>query len=256
MRGSVRALVAYGALMAGLGAGAIAASAPAVAAASTPTLVTTGYVCSNGICQVGPGNVGVAFNAGLEATGGTPGVQQCNYYITVTGLPPGLQTGNPPCNGEITGTPTKAGTYTVTVTITPGANEFGQQAGPAGTQQITITIGTGRSDRLLLRGAAQEGTAARLNMECNTDEPIMSFYASDANSGATYTVTETSTGTLLHTFTGTSEAANGQGIGVPFDVPLNIADTFPKSTTSEGTITVTDTAGGSATLPVDRVSGC
>jgi hypothetical protein len=168
----------------------------------------------------------------------------------------GAKNANPPCNGDITGTPTKAGTYTVTVTMTPGANEFGQQAGPTGTQQLTITISTGRSDRLILRGAAQEGSSVRLNMGCGTDEPVMSFYASDANAGATYTVTETSTGTLLHTFTGPTEAANGQGVGVPFAVPLSIADTFPKSTTSEGTITVTDNAGGSATLPVDRVSGC
>jgi hypothetical protein len=185
--------------------------------------VTTGHVCSNGVCQVGPGNVGVAFNAQLVATGGVPGSQQCAYYITVTGLPPGLQNANPPCNGDISGTPTKAGTYTVTVTMTPGANGFGQQAGPAGMQQFTIAIGTGRSDRLVLRGAAQEGSSARLNMGCGTDEPIMSFYASDANSSATYTVTQTSTGTLLHTFTGTTEAANGQGSGVAFAVPLSIA---------------------------------
>ena len=92
MRGSVRALVASGALMAGLGAGAISAGTPAGAATSPPTLVTTGYVCSNGVCQVGPGNVGVAFNAQLVAAGGVPGSQQCAYYITVTGLPPGLRT--------------------------------------------------------------------------------------------------------------------------------------------------------------------
>jgi hypothetical protein len=249
MPGSVKALVVCGALIAA-GLGAALPAAAAATTASEPTLVTTGYVCSNGVCQLGPGDVGVAFSADLEATGGTPGTQQCAYYITVTGLPPGLQNGNPPCNGDITGTPTTAGTYTVTVTITPGANEFGQQAGPSGTQQLTITIGTGSSDRLVL----QSGTA-RLNMECNTDEPILTFYASDANYGATYTVAETSTGERLDTFSDfLSELAAG-GVGVNFLVPRSTALTFP-SGTDEGSITVTDTLGGSAAVPVKRISGC
>jgi hypothetical protein len=250
MRRSVRTLLVCGALIAaGLGAAAPAAVATT---APAPTLVTTYLACSGGVCQAGPGNVGVAFSAVLVGTGGTPGTQQCPYYITVTGLPPGLQNGNPPCYGDITGTPTKAGTYTVTVTITPGASESGQQAGPSGTQQLTITIGTGSSDRLVLTGAAAEQQDARLNMECGSSEPVMTFYATDANYGATYTVTQTSTGQRLDTFTGATESSPGEY--VLFDVPYSTAITFPSG--AKGSITVTDTAGGSATLPVLRSNGC
>jgi hypothetical protein len=250
MQRSVKALLVCGAVI----AGGLGAAAPAAVATTTsaPTLVTTYLACSSGVCQVGPGNVGVAFSAALVGTGGTPGTQQCPYYITVTGLPPGLQNGNPPCGGAIAGTPTKAGTYTVTATITPGDNESGQQAGPSGTQQLTITIGTGSSDRLVLNGTVDG--QVRLNMECGDSEPIMTFYAADANYGATYTVTETSTGKQLDTFTGTTESQLGDYI--LFDVPYSTAITFPSGTTSEGSITVTDTAGGSATLPVRRETGC
>jgi hypothetical protein len=67
----------------------------------------------------------------------------------VTGsLPPGLQFGEEPgCEYTITGTPTHAGTYSFTVQITPQPDNLGQPAGPSGTQRLTITIGTGKSDR-------------------------------------------------------------------------------------------------------------
>ena len=46
-----------------------AAAAPA-AAAAPPALITTDFACGNGTCQVGPGNVGQPFAAGLIGTGG------------------------------------------------------------------------------------------------------------------------------------------------------------------------------------------
>ena len=66
MRGSVKALLLSGALItAGLGA-----AAPAAAAAAPPTLITSNFACSSGVCEVGPGNVGMPFAAGLIGTGG------------------------------------------------------------------------------------------------------------------------------------------------------------------------------------------
>lgn len=187
------------------------------------------------------------------AIGSSGRLQSTGRHSPRTSLPPGLVNGGPPCDGDLTGTPTRAGTYAFTVQIRPGDNGFGQQAGPSGTQQLTITIGTGSSDRLALSGTLLG--SARLNMECNVDEPVMTFYASDANSGATYTVTETSTGTVLHTFTGIGESPTGQGNYILFAVPASTAATFP-SGTNEGSITVTDTVGGSATIPVRKASGC
>jgi large repetitive protein len=118
----VRVLVMVAALLAaGLGA-AVSASA---ATTSAPTLITTNYACSNGVCEVGPGNVGIAFGSELNGAGELPAVSGCTYAMSVTSgsLPPGLQLGGPTfgetCNNIISGTPTSAGTYPFTVKITP-----------------------------------------------------------------------------------------------------------------------------------------
>jgi hypothetical protein len=183
MRGSVKARLVCGALItAGLGLGVSAAAATA----SPPTLLTQNFVCSNGVCEIGPGNVGVAFSAVMLATGG-PAYDgpECSPYImsVVSGsLPPRLQLGEP-CTYTIKGTPTKAGTYALTVQITPHPNSLGQPTGPSGTQQLTITIGPGRSDRLLLLSASFSNGA------CSGLPPDLKLKESDANSGATYTVT-------------------------------------------------------------------
>jgi hypothetical protein len=60
------------------------------------------------------GQVGVAYSASITATGGTT-----PYTFTVTGLPPGLTANS---SGQIAGTPTTAGTYTVTATVTDSSS--------------------------------------------------------------------------------------------------------------------------------------
>jgi hypothetical protein len=160
MRGPIKTLVMVGALItAGLGA-----AAPATAATAPPTLNTSNFACSNGVCEVGPGNVGMPFAAGVDGTGGPVyNGPECNAYVmkVVSGsLPPGLQFGEPDCEWTITGTPTQAGTYFFTVQITPQLNNLGQPAGPSGTQQLSITIGTGGSDRLVIRGPSTTGTCS------------------------------------------------------------------------------------------------
>jgi hypothetical protein len=244
MRGSVKTLMACGALM----AAGLAAGPPAVAAtAAPPTLLTQNFACSNGVCEVGPGNVGVSFSVVLLATGGPVYTgPECSPYLmsVVSGsLPPGLQLGEPDCTFQITGTPTEAGTYAFTVQITPQPNSLGQPAGPSGTQQLTITVGTGSSDRLVLE-------TARLNLGCGTDEPELQLQASDANSGATYTITATATGTRIVAYTGSSASADPAAINYPVSSP----SAFPSRTGQS--VTVTDTLGGSATIPVTVRSGC
>jgi hypothetical protein len=67
MPGPIRALVMTGAML----TAAVAALAGAAAAATaSPTLITSNFACGNSVCEVGPGNFGVPFAAGLIGTGG------------------------------------------------------------------------------------------------------------------------------------------------------------------------------------------
>jgi hypothetical protein len=183
----VAAMAAAGSLlMAGLGTAVPAAAA----AAPPPALVTSNFVCSGGVCGVGPGNVGQPFAAGMIGTGGpTYYGPECNAYTmtVISGsLPPGLQFGEPACEYIISGTPAKAGTYSFTVQITPQPNNLGQIPGPSGTQQLSITIGTGGSDRLANVGATFNGHLFKV---------FVSGF--DVNTSALYSVSITSTGQVL-----------------------------------------------------------
>jgi hypothetical protein len=188
MRQQVKILMITGALItAGLGA-----AAPAAAATAPPTMDTSTFACNNGVCEVGPGNVGTPFASGLNVKIGsyTPPVER-NYgsYYTMKiisgALPPGLQLSLPGAEWTVTGTPTQAGTYPFTVQFTPTQNNpFGQ--GPPGTQQLTITIGTGSSDRLTAIGASYSRHQNRLYVN-----------GFDVNTSALYSVYKTSTGTLV-----------------------------------------------------------
>ena len=156
MRSPLKAMLITGSLVAAsLGASASATAAPP----APPTLITSHFACGNGVCEVGPGNVGIPFAAGLDGTGGpTYTGPECNPYTmkVISGsLSPGLQFGEPVCEWTVTGTPTQAGTYAFTVQITPQPNNLGQIPGPSGTQQLTITIGTGGSDRPVVGGRLQ-----------------------------------------------------------------------------------------------------
>ena len=111
MRLQFKILVITGALItAGLGAAAPAAAAPA-ATPAPPTLITSHFACSSGVCEIGPGNVGMPFAMGLDGTGGPPYTgPECNPFTmkVISGsLPPGLQFGEPVCEWAVTGTPTK-----------------------------------------------------------------------------------------------------------------------------------------------------
>ena len=99
MRSALKALLVTGSLV----AASLGGAASAVAATAPPTLITTNFACSNGVCEVGPGNVGMSFAAGMYGTGGptcTPG--PCNgsngnnFVMSVVSgsLPPGLQLDN------------------------------------------------------------------------------------------------------------------------------------------------------------------
>lgn len=232
MRMPVKILMITGTL---IGA-ALGGTAPATAVpAPPPTLITSNFACGNGACEIGPGNVGTPFAAGLEGTGGPAYYgPECNPFTmkVISGsVPPGLKFGEPVCEWTITGTPTQAGTYSFTVQITPQPNSLGQPAGPPGTQRLTITVGNGGSDRLVARAAAYNGHQFRLYVE-----------GFDANISALYSVRVTSTGQVL------IPAQPNTGAADDGSLALSAAVKDPCGASNSCDITVTDTLGSSVTL--------
>jgi hypothetical protein len=234
MRLQLKILMITGALVtAGLGA-----AAPA-AATAPPTMDTSVFACSGSVCEVGPGNVGMPFAAGLNVKLGTysPFVERdfgYDYTMTIISgsLPPGLKLSLPSEEWTITGTPTRAGTYPFTVQITPLPSNNSQ--GPSGTQQLTITIGTGSSDRLVVTGAGFNGHLFRLT--------VSGF---DVNISALYTVTVTSTGKVIIPATPNNGTLN--------DGLLELLE-HPDDPCGEAScsLTVTDSFGSSATVTLPR----
>lgn len=220
------AILAPSLLLASLG---VAGSA-AAATTSAPSLVTVNYACSNGVCEVGPGNVGIAFASELNGTGGpATSLPDCPYIISVVSgsLPPGLQLGGV-CGNIISGTPTNAGTYPFTVKVQSlGSDELGVTE-PSGTQPLTITIGTGRSDRLASLSALYNGHTSTLSVG-----------GYDVNAGALYSVSVTATGKQVFAPALAAASTGRFGFG-------SKAWPCPGETTC--TLTVSDSLGGSATV--------
>jgi hypothetical protein len=192
MRPQFKILMITGALM----TATLGAAAPAAAATAPPAMDTSTFACSNGVCEVGPGNVGMPFAAGLNVFGdGVPQAPTEKYYgyffkmtIISGSLPPGLQLSAPSTEWTVTGTPTQAGTYPFTVQFTASqTGPNGIPAGPgSGTQQLSITIGTGGADRLTASGAIYSRHQNRLYVN-----------GFDVNISALYSVYKTSTGSLV-----------------------------------------------------------
>jgi hypothetical protein len=179
MRSPLKALLITGSLV----AASLGGAASAAATSSPPTLDTSHFACSNGVCEIGPGNVGMSFAAGLYAT--APNSPTFLIAVVSGSLPPGLQLASQ--NGDpwtITGTPTTAGTYAFTVQIT--ASNTNGPYGPSATQQLTITIGTGSSDR-----------PAGIRAGWNVHTGILGISGWDGNISALWSVSVTSSGRVL-----------------------------------------------------------
>ena len=230
MRLQFKILMITGALItAGLGAAAPAAAAPA-----PPVMDTSNLACNGNVCEVGPGNVGMPFGAGLNITGdGVSGkFYGDDFRMTIISgsLPPGLQLSLPSTEWTVTGTPTKAGTFSFTVQFTP-TQDTPTGGGPPGTQQLTITIGTGSSDRLTATGAVYNGHQFRLYVD-----------GYDVNTSALYSVYKTSTGKLVIPAQPNNSSWH-DGI-----LALTAAVADPCGALSSCSITLTDSLGSSVTL--------
>ena len=228
MRAPLKALLITGSLV----AASLGGAASAAAATAPPTLITTNFACSNGVCEIGPGNVGMPFGAGLDGTGGPAYYgPECNAYTmkVISGsLPPGLQFGEPGCEWTVAGTPTQAGTYAFTVQITPQPNNLGQIPGPSGTQQLTVAIGTGQSDRPVLHASWRNYLL------------VVGGY--DANVSAHWSVYKTSTGQALVSNQANLSTADD---GV-LDIPHHGND--PCGVLNSCDLTVTNSLGSSVTV--------
>jgi hypothetical protein len=231
MRLQFKVLVIAGALL------TAGASASAAAAATAPPVMDTSvFACSNGACEVGPGNVGMPFAAGLNIMTGTAANPNAEKFIgddytmkIISGsLPPGLQLSLPDTEWTVTGTPVRAGTYPFTVQFTPTQDIGG---GPAGTQQLTITIGTGSSDRPVVTGVSYNGHQFRLYVD-----------GFDVNISALYSVVLTSTGKLLIP----AQANTSTWDDGLLALTAHIND--PCGTTNSCDITLKDSLGSSVTL--------
>jgi hypothetical protein len=104
------------------------------AAASSLIINTAGMSCTNGVCTLGPGNVGTFLNVPLTSSGGS-GPTPYTWKLVSGTLPAGLSMAKyyGPDSTQITGTPTTVQTSTFTVQVTDGARNKAQQA-------FTLTI--------------------------------------------------------------------------------------------------------------------
>ena len=121
------------------------------ATTTQPFQVTITNAFSIATTQLALGNIGMAYPAGQQvaATGGVPA-----YHFSATGMPPGL--GINATTGAITGTPTTAGTYNASFTVTDSTSAQAQAVIPiyvaaAGTntedwvQQFPASLPSGRT---------------------------------------------------------------------------------------------------------------
>src|SRR6266702_6622716 len=117
------------AVLAGLLLMAAGLPAQAFAQAEPLSISTVGLTCTNGVCDLGTGNVGTFLNLAISATGGS-GPTPFAWKVVDGKLPAGLTMAKffGVESTEITGTPTKVETTTFTAQVTDGARDTAQQA--------------------------------------------------------------------------------------------------------------------------------
>jgi hypothetical protein len=104
-------------------------SRQASAQTEPPTIITAGLICTDGVCDLGTGNVGTFLNLAISASDGS-GPTPFTWKVAGGHLPAGLKILRffGPKSTEITGTPTRVETSTFTVQVRDGAGNTAQQA--------------------------------------------------------------------------------------------------------------------------------
>ena len=106
-----------------------ASTTPPPSATPQPlTVITGGFSCTNGVCELGPGNVGAFFNEYVTSSGGQ-GPTPYTWKIVAGSLPSGLSIQNfGVYSVQISGTPKQTGTSTFTLQVRDGVGHTAQQA--------------------------------------------------------------------------------------------------------------------------------
>jgi hypothetical protein len=122
-------------VLASLALAAVVTASPTRTQTQTGTLrfITSGLSCANGVCALGPGNVGANYGQNIAITGGScgrPCVALPVFTVVAGGLPRGLRMPSTYgcCGDAIGGTPAQAGTSTFTIQAKDGAGDTARQA--------------------------------------------------------------------------------------------------------------------------------
>ena len=111
--------------------GGVTKSAALTVTGSSLAISTAGLSCVNGVCELGPGNVGTFFAGFISKSGGT-GPTPFDWALIAGRLPDGLTLNDPRQCGvqcvSITGTPTTVQTTSFTIQVQDGAGATAQQA--------------------------------------------------------------------------------------------------------------------------------
>ncbi len=131
MKERLRALVAASSLLLALGLPqSISAEDPPPPPSSSLVIITGGLTCANGVCALGPGNVGTFFNQAISQSGGQ-GPPPFDWSLVAGVLPDGLTLNDPRQCGvhcvTISGTPTTVQTTTFTIQVQDGVGTTAQQ---------------------------------------------------------------------------------------------------------------------------------
>jgi Putative Ig domain len=125
-RGPVLTVLAIGLLL--LLSGPSASAFPGQTSTRTLRFITTGLVCSGGVCALGSGKVGANYGQDIAITGescGSPCSTLPVFTVVAGSLPPGLFMPSTYgcCGDAIGGTPSQVGVFTFKIQVRDGAGD-------------------------------------------------------------------------------------------------------------------------------------
>ena len=101
---------------------------PATSTLQPLTVITAGLSCTNGVCELGPGNVGTDVGQFVTSSGGS-GPTPYTWKLVAGSLPSGLSLSNfGVYSALISGTPRQTGVSTFTLQVTDGQGHTARQA--------------------------------------------------------------------------------------------------------------------------------